>query len=94
LGDIPIRGLKDIEGTLKKLEVEGSVLEVQELIDIYHQVALCKDLRRFFLKLETVKAPRLQEKISSLSSLKVLEKRSSKPSILKAKFSTGEPRPF
>ncbi len=74
LGDIPIRGLKDIEGILKKLEVEGSVLEVQELLDIYHQIELCKGLRRFFLKLENMKAPRLQERVSELSSLKVLEK--------------------
>jgi DNA mismatch repair protein MutS2 len=74
LGDIPIRGLKDIEGILRKLDVEGSVLEVQELLDIYHQIALCKGLRRFFLKLENVKAPRIQERISELSSLKVLEK--------------------
>jgi DNA mismatch repair protein MutS2 len=74
VGDLPIQGLKDIEGILRKLEVEGSVLEVQELIDIYQQIELCKGLRRFFLKLETVKAPHLQERISRLSSLKALEK--------------------
>jgi DNA mismatch repair protein MutS2 len=74
LGEIPIRGLKDIEEILKKLEIEGSTLDVQELLDIYQQVALCKDLRRFFLKLEAVKAPHIQDKISQLSSLKTLEK--------------------
>ncbi len=74
LDDIPIQGLKDIEGVLKKLEVEGSVLEVQELLDIYQQIALCKELRRFFLKLETMKAPHLQERVSKISSLKALEK--------------------
>jgi DNA mismatch repair protein MutS2 len=74
LGEIPIQGLKDIEGIFKKLEVEGSVLDVQQLIDIYQQIELCKGLRRFFLKLETVKAPHLQERISRVSSLKVLEK--------------------
>lgn len=74
LDDLPIRGLKDIEGILKKLEVEGAVLDVQELLDLYHQMALCKGLSRFFSKLETVKAPRLQEKISELSLLKTLEK--------------------
>ncbi len=74
LDDIPIRGLKDIEGMLRKLEVEGSVLEVQELLDIYHQIALCKGLRRFFLKSEKMRVPRLEEKVSSFSSLKVLEK--------------------
>jgi len=74
LGDIPIRGLKDIESILRKLDVEGSVLEVQELLDMYHQIELCKGLRRFFLKLENMKAPRLQERVSEFSSLKVLEK--------------------
>ena len=74
LGEIPIRGLKDIEEILKKLEIEGSVLDVQELLDIYQQMALCKGLRRFFLKLEAVKASHLLEKISQLSSLKTLEK--------------------
>jgi DNA mismatch repair protein MutS2 len=74
LGEIPIQGLKDLEGILRKLEVEGSVLEVQELTDIYQQIELCKGLRRFFLKLEKVKAPHLQERISRLSSLKALEK--------------------
>jgi DNA mismatch repair protein MutS2 len=72
--DIPLRGLKDIEEILRKLEVEGAVLNVQELMDIYQQMAMCKGLRRFFIKLEKVKAPRLQEIASQLSSLKVLEK--------------------
>src|SRR4030043_2250286 len=44
LDDIPIRGLKDIEAMLRKLEVEGAILEVQELLDIYNQIALCKGL--------------------------------------------------
>ncbi len=74
LGDIPIRGLKDIEGILRKLEVEGSVLGVEELIDIYNQMELCKGLRRFFKKLETLRTPLLQERISNLSLLKPLEK--------------------
>jgi DNA mismatch repair protein MutS2 len=73
-GDLPIQGLKDIEGVLKKLAVEGSVLDIQELIDIYQQIELCKGLRRFFLKLETVETPHLQERISRFSSLKALEK--------------------
>ena len=74
LGDIPIRGLKDIEGILKRLEVEGCVLDVQEIIDIYNQIELCKGLKRFFKKLITLHAPHLQERVSNLSSLKVLEK--------------------
>ena len=73
-GEIPLRGLKDIEGIFKKLEVEGSVLDVQELLDLYQQMVLCKGLRRFFQKLEHVKAPHLQEKISKLSYQKALEK--------------------
>jgi len=72
--EIPLRGLKDIEGVFKKLEVEGSVLDVQELLDLYHQTVLCKGLRRFFEKLENVKIPRLQEKIARLSYQKALEK--------------------
>jgi dsDNA-specific endonuclease/ATPase MutS2 len=53
-GDIPLRGLKDIEGILSKLEIEGSVLDVQELLEIYQQLVLCKGLRRFFQKVETI----------------------------------------
>ena len=52
VGDLPIRGLNDIEGILRRLEVEGSVLSVQELLDIYRQMELCKGLKRFFQKLE------------------------------------------
>jgi DNA mismatch repair protein MutS2 len=74
LGDIPLRGLKDIEGILKRLEVEGVVLSIQELLEIYRQMELCKGLRRFFQKLEIIRAPHLQEKNSNLSSLKALEK--------------------
>jgi len=73
-GEIPLGGLKDIEGILNKLEVEGSTLDVQELLDLYHQIVLCKGLRRFFQKLEPVKVPHLQEKISKLSYQKALEK--------------------
>ena len=73
-GELPIRGLKDIEGVLKRCEVEGSVLTVQELLDIFHQIELGRGLRRFFSKLEPGKAPRLQEKVAGLSSLRDLEK--------------------
>ena len=73
-GDIPLGGLKDIEEILSKLEIEGSILEVEELLDLYHQMVLCKGLKRFFQKLENVKVPHLQEKNSRLSYQKVLEK--------------------
>jgi DNA mismatch repair protein MutS2 len=73
-GEIPLRGLKDIEEVLRRLDVEGSVLSIQELIDIYWQIELCKGLRRFFHKLEPLKAPHLLDKVSQLSSLKALEK--------------------
>jgi DNA mismatch repair protein MutS2 len=73
-GDIPIQGLKDIAEVLKRLEVEGSVLNVQELIDIYEQIELCLGLRRSFEKLDPSIASHLQEKISRLSSQKVLAK--------------------
>ena len=73
-GEIPLGGLKDIEGIFKKLEVEGSVLDVQELLDLYQQTVLCKGLRRFFQKLENVRTPLLQEKVSRFSYQKALEK--------------------
>src|SRR4030043_853127 len=73
-GEIPLGGLKDIEGILNKLEIEGSVLDVQELLDLYHQMVLCKGLKRFFQKLENVKVPHLHEKICRLSDQKTLEK--------------------
>lgn len=73
-GEIPLDGLKDIEGIFDKLEIEGSVLEIREFLDLYHQMALCKGLRRFFQKLEPLRAPRLREKISKLSYQKTVEK--------------------
>jgi DNA mismatch repair protein MutS2 len=72
-GDLPLRGLKDIGELLKRLEVKGSVLRVEEILDIHRQIQMGKGLRRFFLKPE-VKAPSLQEKISKISTLKGLEK--------------------
>ena len=84
-GEIPLRGLKDIEGILNKLGIEGSALDVQELLELYHQMVLCKGLRRFFQKLENVKIPHLQEKISRLSDQKALEKE-----ILRAINTKGE----
>ena len=73
-GEIPLRGLKDIEKILNKLGIEGSIFDVQELLDLHDQIVLCKGLRRFFQKLEKIKVPRLQEKISKLSYQKALEK--------------------
>jgi DNA mismatch repair protein MutS2 len=73
-GEIPLRGLKDIEGILNKLGIEGSALDVQELLELYDQMVLCKGLKRFFQKLENVKVPRLQEKVSRFSDQKKLEK--------------------
>lgn len=73
IGEIPLRGLKDIGELLKRLEVEGTVLETQEILHIHQLMVLGKGLRRFFLKPE-VKAPFLREKISKLSVLKALER--------------------
>jgi len=84
-GNFPIGGLKDIEEVLKRAEPEGAILSAQELVDLYHQITLCKGLRRFFLKLENNRVPRLREKISRLSQLKDLEKE-----ILKAINPKGE----
>ena len=72
--DLPLQGLKDIGEVFRRLEVEGSVLNVQELIDVYRQIELGRGLKRFFQRLDPALAPRLQEKISRLSNLKVLEK--------------------
>jgi DNA mismatch repair protein MutS2 len=85
LGDIPLGGLKDIEDIFKRLEVEGSILDVQELLDIYRQIDLSKGIKRFFQKLKVIEAPHLQEKILRLSSLKALEKE-----ILQAISTKGE----
>jgi len=74
VGDLPIRGLNDIGEILRRLDIEGFILSVEELLDIYRQMELCKGLRRFFQKLEAVKAAHLQERASRLSSLKALEK--------------------
>lgn len=72
--EFPLLGLKDIEGVFKRLDIEGSVLDVSELVDIYRQIELVRRLRRFFQKLDPALAPRLLEKISKLSNLKALEK--------------------
>ena len=85
LGDLPISGLKDIKEILDRLEVEGSVLNVQELVEVYGLMELCRGLKRFFQKLEVVKAPHLQERISRLSSLRGVEKE-----ILRAVNTKGE----
>ena len=85
VGPPPISDLKDIEEILKRLEVEESVLTVQELMDIYDQIALYGGVRRFFDKLQDVQWPLLQERVSKLSSLKSLEKE-----ILRAVNTKGE----
>jgi len=72
--DLPIQGIKDIEGILKKVEIEESVLTVQELLDIQHHITVSSGLKRFFQKLPEGEAPLLQEKVSTLSSLRALEK--------------------
>jgi DNA mismatch repair protein MutS2 len=74
LGDLPISGMKDIGEILGKLEVEAAVLSVQELLDIFRQMELCKGLRRFFQRLKIVKTGYLQGRVSKLSSQKALEK--------------------
>jgi DNA mismatch repair protein MutS2 len=83
-GDLPLGGMNDIEDLLKRLEVQGAVLQVQEILDIHQQIVLVKTIRRFFAKFE-IKVPSLQEKISKLSSLKGLERE-----ILNAIHTKGE----
>ena len=72
-GEIPLGGLKDTGDLLKRLEVEGAVLQVQEILDIHQQMVLVKTVRRFFLK-SRIPTPSLQERISALSSLNGLER--------------------
>lgn len=72
--DIPLRGLKDIEGTLMKLDIEGAVLEVKDLLDICTHIQLCKGLKRFFLRFEPPKVTHIWQKISRFSYLKNLER--------------------
>ncbi len=72
-GTPPLQGLRDIEDLLKRLEVEGIILQTEEILDIHRLIVLGKGLKRFFLKAE-INAPSLREKIARLSSLKPLEK--------------------
>lgn len=72
--DLPLHGLKDIGEVFQRLEVEGSVLNVEELIDVYKQIELVRGLKRFFQRLDPALTPRLQEKVQGLSNLKALEK--------------------
>ncbi len=74
LGEPPFYGIKDIGGILNRLEVEGTSLTIQEFLDILDHIELCRRLRRFFRKVEAIRIPHLQEKISRLSSLKILER--------------------
>jgi DNA mismatch repair protein MutS2 len=74
-GGIPLRGLADIGGTLTRLEVEGAVLTVPELLALCQQMALSRTLKRFFQKMEKGRFPLLTERISGLSSLHTLENR-------------------
>lgn len=71
--DPPLQGLKDIESILKRLEVGGSVLQVQEILELEDQIKRCRELKRFFLKSDLY-APLLIEKIQRFSDLKSLEK--------------------
>jgi DNA mismatch repair protein MutS2 len=73
-GDLPIQGLQELEPLLRKLEVEEAVLTVQELIALQQQIGLSEGIQRFFRKYDTTEIPRLQERVSKLSSLKSLEK--------------------
>jgi DNA mismatch repair protein MutS2 len=73
-GDIPLRGLQDTSALLSRLEVEGTVLTIQELVDLAGQLGLCQALKRFFQKVDKTRFPLLQTKVGRLSSLKHLER--------------------
>lgn len=70
--DPPLRGLRDIESILKRLEVEGSVLQAQEILELEDQINRCRELKRFFLKSD-LHAPLLKEKSQRFSDLRSLE---------------------
>ena len=84
-GGIPLRGLADIAGILTRLEVEGAVLTVPELLALCQQMALCQSLKRFFQKMEKRRFPLLSERVSRLSSLDTLGNR-----ILRSMNENGE----
>ncbi|MGQ9508902.1 MAG: endonuclease MutS2 [Thermodesulfobacteriota bacterium] len=71
--DPPLQGLKDLEPILKRLEIEGAVLSVEEILELKDQLKRCRILRQFFLK-QDVDAPTLREKVLRFSDLKSLEK--------------------
>lgn len=71
--DPPLQGLRDIEPILRRLEVEGSVLQAQEVLELEDQIKRCRELRRFFLKSD-LHVPLLKEKVQRFSDLKSLEK--------------------
>lgn len=71
--DPPLQGLRDIESILKRLEVEGSVLQAQEILELEDQIRRCQELRRFFLKSD-LPIPLLKEKAQRFSDLKSIEK--------------------
>ncbi|MCX8116731.1 MAG: endonuclease MutS2 [Desulfobacterota bacterium] len=73
VGDLPLGGLKDIGDLLRRLDVEGTVLDVQEILSLSAMIALSKGLRKFFQRPE-IRAPILREKVSGLASHKSLER--------------------
>lgn len=73
-GEIPLQGLKEMDEILKKLEVKGTILTLQELLEIHQQIVLSKGIKRFFQKIDPSIAPHLRERALRLSSQKGLEK--------------------
>jgi DNA mismatch repair protein MutS2 len=84
-GPPPISGLKDIEEILKRVDVEESVLTVQELMELCDQIALTGGVRRYVDRQDESQWPLLRERMAGLSPLKSLEKE-----ILRAVNAKGE----
>jgi len=84
-GPPPLSDLKDIEEILKRVDVEESVLTVQELMELCGQIALAGGVRRYVDGLDESRSPLLREKTAGLSHLKSLEK-----AILRAVNAKGE----
>jgi len=60
-GDIPIGGIKDIEESIIKTRVEGSILDPFEFLDILSTLEVTHQLKRFFDRLKGNTYPLLKE---------------------------------
>lgn len=72
--DLPIHGLKDTGPILDRLDVEGTTLTPQELIDLCRQIELTRGVKRFLERLDEKRFPRLRQIAQQLQAPRGLEK--------------------